>query len=117
VPGVFIAIVVPMVVKIDKPDPSLLKGADYLGMALMAVFLGCLQYTLEEGPRWNWFSDDTIRMTAWISGSRLHGGRSPRGCKKLKSQPIRQRRHTALGAQHEIHSAVGLAVRLSRLHS
>jgi hypothetical protein len=37
-------------------------------MALMAVFLGCLEYTLEEGPRWDWFGDDTIRTTAWISG-------------------------------------------------
>ncbi|WP_119299969.1 DHA2 family efflux MFS transporter permease subunit [Dongia deserti] len=68
VPGVFVAVAVPMLVKIDEPDLSLLKGADYLGMALMAVFLGCLQYTLEEGPRWNWFSDDAIRTTAWLSG-------------------------------------------------
>jgi MFS transporter, DHA2 family, multidrug resistance protein len=37
-------------------------------MALMALFLGCLEYTLEEGPRWDWFGDDTIRLTAWISG-------------------------------------------------
>ena len=29
----------------------------------MAVFLGCLEYTLEEGPRWDWFGDDTIRAT------------------------------------------------------
>ena len=50
------------------PISKLLRGADYLGMVLMAVFLGCLQYTLEEGPRWDWFSDDTIRATAWVSG-------------------------------------------------
>jgi DHA2 family multidrug resistance protein len=68
VPGIFVTVVVPLMVKIDKPDLSLLKGADYLGMALMAVFLGCLEYTLEEGPRWDWFGDDTIRTTAWISG-------------------------------------------------
>jgi MFS transporter, DHA2 family, multidrug resistance protein len=68
VPGVFVTVVVPIMVKIDKPDFSLLKGADYLGMALMAVFLGCLEYTLEEGPRWDWFGDATIRATAWISG-------------------------------------------------
>ena len=36
--------------------------------SLMAVFLGCLEYALEEGPRWNWFGDDTIRTTAWIAG-------------------------------------------------
>ena len=68
VPGVFVAIVVPMLVRIDQPDLSLLRGADYLGMVLMALFLGCLEYTLEEGPRWDWFGDDTIRATAWISG-------------------------------------------------
>jgi MFS transporter, DHA2 family, multidrug resistance protein len=68
VPGVFVSIVVPILVKVDRPNLSLLRGADYVGMALMAVFLGCLEYTLEEGPRWDWFGDDTIRATAWISG-------------------------------------------------
>src|ERR1700756_2604949 len=42
VPGIFVAVVVPMLVRVDKPEPSLLKGADYPGMLLMAVFLGCL---------------------------------------------------------------------------
>ncbi len=51
VPGVFVAIVVPILVRVDKPDLKLLRGADYLGMALMAVFLGCLEYTLEEEGR------------------------------------------------------------------
>ena len=68
VPGIFITIAVPMLVKVDKPDWSLLRGADYVGMVLMALFLGCLEYTLEEGPRWDWFGDDTILATAWISG-------------------------------------------------
>jgi DHA2 family multidrug resistance protein len=67
-PGSFVAVVVPMLVRVDKPNLSLLKGADYVGMALMAAFLGCLEYTLEEGPRWDWFGDETIRATAWISG-------------------------------------------------
>ncbi|HVJ41629.1 MAG TPA: DHA2 family efflux MFS transporter permease subunit [Dongiaceae bacterium] len=67
VPGIFVAVVVPLLVKIDKADYSLLRGADYLGMLLMAVFLGCLEYTLEEGPRWDWFGDDTILTTAWVT--------------------------------------------------
>ena len=67
VPGVFVAVVVPILVRVDQPNLKLLRGADYLGMALMALFLGCLEYTLEEGPRWGWFGDDTIRLTAWIS--------------------------------------------------
>ena len=67
VPGLFVTIVVPILVRVDKPDLSLLKGADYFGMALMAVFLGCLEYTLEEGARWDWFGDQTIRLTAWTA--------------------------------------------------
>jgi DHA2 family multidrug resistance protein len=55
-------------VRIDRPDWSLLRGADYPGMALMALFLGCLEYTLEEGPRMDWMSDPVIAATAWISG-------------------------------------------------
>jgi MFS transporter, DHA2 family, multidrug resistance protein len=51
----------------DRPNLALLRGADYPGIALMALFLGCLEYTLEEGPRWDWFGDATIRATAWIA--------------------------------------------------
>jgi len=68
VPGAFVAIAVPMLVKIDKPDLSLLRGADYIGMVLLAVFLGCMEYTLEEGPRLGWLGDSTLLMTAWIAG-------------------------------------------------
>ena len=68
VPGVFVAVVVPMLVRVDKPNLKLLRGADYPGMVLMTIFLGCLEYTLEEGPRWDWFGDHTIRTTAWVSG-------------------------------------------------
>ena len=67
VPGIFVATAVPLLVRIDKPNLGLLHGADYLGMVLMALFLGCLEYTLEEGPRWDWFGDDTVRTTAWIA--------------------------------------------------
>jgi MFS transporter, DHA2 family, multidrug resistance protein len=67
IPGIYVAIVVPLLVRIDKPNRSLLKGADYIGMILMAVSLGCLEYFLEEGERWDWFSDNTIRATAWIA--------------------------------------------------
>ncbi|WGJ16534.1 DHA2 family efflux MFS transporter permease subunit [Methylocapsa sp. D3K7] len=67
IPGAFIAIAVPRMVWIDRPDLSLLKRADYLGIALMAAFLGCLQYVLEEGPRWDWFGDKSIRICAMIS--------------------------------------------------
>jgi DHA2 family multidrug resistance protein len=68
VPGLFVTIVVPLLVRVDRPNFALLKNADYLGMVLMALFLGCLEYVLEEGPRWDWFGDETIRDAAWVSG-------------------------------------------------
>ena len=67
-PGIFVAVVVPIMVRIDKADFSLIRSADYFGMVLMALFLGCLEYTLEEGPRLDWFGDHVIVTTAWISG-------------------------------------------------
>jgi DHA2 family multidrug resistance protein len=67
IPGLAITILVPMLVRIDKPDLSLLRGADYPGIVLMAIGLGTLEYVLEEGTRWNWFSDKTISECTWIS--------------------------------------------------
>jgi DHA2 family multidrug resistance protein len=67
VPGVFVSIVVPLLVKIDKPDLTLLKKGDYLGIALMALFLGCLEYVLEDGQRWDWLEDSGIRLAAILS--------------------------------------------------
>ena len=68
VPGTAIAVLVPLLVRIDEPDLSLLKEADYPGIALMAVALGTLEYVLEEGARWNWFEDATIRRCALVAG-------------------------------------------------
>src|SRR5215468_5304589 len=67
IPGIAITVLVPMLVRIDEPNLSLLRGADYPGIALMAIGLGTLEYVLEEGTRWNWFSDATIRDCALIS--------------------------------------------------
>jgi DHA2 family multidrug resistance protein len=68
-PGALVAVLTPMLVKIDEPDWSLLKGADYPGIGLMAISLGSLQYVLEEGARWNWFDDATIRAFAFIAAT------------------------------------------------
>jgi len=67
-PGIAITVLTPLLVDIDKPDLRLLKDADYPGIALMAICLGTLEYVLEEGTRWNWFDDRTIRTCAYIAG-------------------------------------------------
>jgi DHA2 family multidrug resistance protein len=67
-PGLAITLLTALLVDIDKPDLRLLKDADYLGIALMAVGLGTLEYVLEEGTRWNWFDDATITTCAYVAG-------------------------------------------------
>ena len=109
-PGLFVTFAVPMLVKVDRPNPSLLKGADYIGMALMAVFLGCLEYTLEEGPRWNWFSDSTISTTAWIAA--ISGGLFIWRCLEIKEPIVDLRalrdRNFALGCLFSFITGIGI---------
>jgi DHA2 family multidrug resistance protein len=69
VPGTAVALSIPFLVDIDKPDLRLLRDADYPGIALMAISLGTLEYVLEEGTRWNWFDDRTIRTCAYIAAA------------------------------------------------
>jgi DHA2 family multidrug resistance protein len=66
-PGIAVTVLAVLLIRMDQPDLSLLKGADYLGIVLMAVALSTLEYVLEEGSRWNWFDDRTIRSCAWIA--------------------------------------------------
>lgn len=66
-PGLYLVMSIPLLVDIDKPNLSLLKGADYLGIALLALTLGCLEYSLEEGARWGWFDDNTIIVTSGLT--------------------------------------------------
>lgn len=67
VPGVAVAIIVWCLIDVDKPDYSLLRSFDTTGLVLMAIFLGCLEYALEEGPRWDWLDDETIRACVIVS--------------------------------------------------
>jgi DHA2 family multidrug resistance protein len=67
VPGIAVAVTVWFLIDIDKPNRSLLRYFDVYGLVLMALFLGCLQYSLEEGPRWDWFADETILVAVVVS--------------------------------------------------
>jgi MFS transporter, DHA2 family, multidrug resistance protein len=67
VPGIFVALAVWTLIDVDKPNWSLLRAFDLPGLIAMALFLGCLEYVLEEGERWDWFADATILAAAVIS--------------------------------------------------
>jgi len=66
-PGIVVSVGVWLLVDFDKADRSLLKDFDYLGLLLMAVFLGCMQYAIEEGPRNDWLEDPAIRNSAAVA--------------------------------------------------
>nr|WP_295740109.1 DHA2 family efflux MFS transporter permease subunit [uncultured Acidocella sp.] len=70
-PGLAVTVFVALLVDIDTADVSLLRDADYPGIAMMALGLGTLEYFLEEGSRWNWFDDATITRCAWVAGLSL----------------------------------------------
>lgn len=56
---------------IDQPDWALLQKIDFVGIALIAVFLGSMQFVLEEGVRKQWFEDHLIvalTIVAVVSG-------------------------------------------------
>src|SRR5262245_39950135 len=68
IPVLAITLLAQLLVHIGDPDLRLLEDADYPGIALMAISLGTLEYVLEEGTRWNWFDDRTIKTCAYIAG-------------------------------------------------
>jgi DHA2 family multidrug resistance protein len=60
IPGLIVITAVPLLVRVDKPNFSLLKGFDALSIPFIAVALGALGYVLEEGVRLDWFDDQLI---------------------------------------------------------
>lgn len=67
VPGILVASLVFTCGRRDKPQLYMLKGFDMAGIALVALFLGALQYVLEEGPGDDWFEDRRIVAVSLIS--------------------------------------------------
>lgn len=65
--GLAVAASVWRFIDIDKPDLAMFRRLDWTGLALMAVFLGSIEYVLEEGSRNDWLADATIRMMALAS--------------------------------------------------
>ncbi|WP_424811012.1 DHA2 family efflux MFS transporter permease subunit [Roseococcus sp. YIM B11640] len=65
--GLLVAGVVWRTMFIDEGDRRLLAHFDWWGLAFMAVFLGSLEYVMEEGPRWEWLEDETIAFFALVA--------------------------------------------------
>jgi len=68
VPGIGVALAAYLMIDFDQPNYKLFENFDWVGLFAMAGFLGALEYVLEEGPRYDWFDDETIFLLAWVAG-------------------------------------------------
>jgi DHA2 family multidrug resistance protein len=69
VPGIIVTIAALTLIDFDRPDFKLFETFDWIGLTFMALFLGALEYVLEDGPRYDWFDDSTIALMAVISAA------------------------------------------------
>lgn len=69
VPGLLVTVMVAVFSHFDEPDLKLLKTIDLPGILLVALFLGSLQYVLEEGTRKDWLESDLIVAFAIVSAT------------------------------------------------
>lgn len=60
VPGVLASTGVWFLLDINKPQFDLFRKIDFVGLVWLALFLGPLEYVLEEGPDNDWFEDSFI---------------------------------------------------------
>jgi DHA2 family multidrug resistance protein len=68
IPGALITIVIwNTMASLGKPQFSLLKKIDLLGLLGLALFLGAAEYTLEEGPANEWFASSEVTLWALVS--------------------------------------------------
>jgi len=74
IPGIVVCLTTWRFVRVDEPDLSLLDKIDFLGIVYIVVFLGSLQYVLEEGAKDQWFESREIvffSIVTTISGVAL----------------------------------------------
>jgi DHA2 family multidrug resistance protein len=69
VPGILVTVAAITLIDFDRPNLSLFERFDWVGLIFMALFLGALEYVLEDGPRYDWFEDSTIAFAAAVSAA------------------------------------------------
>ncbi|WP_203234856.1 DHA2 family efflux MFS transporter permease subunit [Modicisalibacter coralii] len=66
VPGVLVCWAAWTFLDIDEADHAVARRLDVIGLVLIAVFLGSLEFVLEEGPGDDWFASDRILITTVV---------------------------------------------------
>lgn len=71
IPGLLVCFTVLNFADFNKPNLDILKNFDYIGVILIAVSLGTLEYVLEEGSRYAWFESRYIIFLTFVIGVSL----------------------------------------------
>ena len=66
-PGIVVSFVTWTFIDFDKPDTSIMKRFDWIGLVSMAGFLGALEYVLEEGPSKDWLDSEPVTICLAVS--------------------------------------------------
>jgi DHA2 family multidrug resistance protein len=72
-PGVLVSACCFFFVKVDQPRWELLRRIDFVGILCIVMFLGALQFVLEEGVRKQWFESAEITFFATLAAAGLVG--------------------------------------------
>ncbi|MER2510640.1 DHA2 family efflux MFS transporter permease subunit [Amaricoccus sp.] len=64
IPGIIATVLCWTLVDFDQPEKGLLRRFDFISLLFMALFLGSLEYVVEEGQKNDWFQDRGIVMFA-----------------------------------------------------
>lgn len=67
IPGVLVCLATWLFLRIDEPEWGLLNRIDFRGILYIVVFLGSLQFVLEEGARKDWFESGEIMFFAGLA--------------------------------------------------
>ncbi len=70
--GIFAAAAVYAVLR-NPMEPQKHKKLDWIGLALLALGLGSLQYVLDQGQQYDWLSDPNIRLFAVMAAAGIVG--------------------------------------------
>jgi DHA2 family multidrug resistance protein len=73
-PGLLVTLSTWLFLKVDEPDWTLLGKIDFLGILYIVIFLGSVQFVLEEGVKEEWFESREIvffTLVAVASGTAM----------------------------------------------
>lgn len=67
VPGTIVTLLSIPLLRVDRGDPKMFGRIDWAHLTATVAFLAGLEYVLEEGPRYDWFGDQSVAVAGWLA--------------------------------------------------